>query len=107
MPKKGGKTGGGAGGGDKRLQMFAAINKQKLEGVRWSFLYGGQQVSTRNDEGLTPLMVCAMENKNRALDNVRESFTFAQAFAPVGTSWSRSLPLDLGDLGSSVVETGR
>lgn len=72
MPKKGGKSGGGGGGGggDKRLQMFAAINKQKLEGVRWSFLYGGQQVSTRNDEGMTPLMVCATENKNRALDNV-------------------------------------
>eukprot|EP01051_Picozoa_sp_SAG22_P012901 SAG22_NODE_1387_length_4524_cov_2.915028_5_plen_84_part_00 len=79
MPKKGGKSGGGGGGGgggsggggDKRLQMFAAINKQKLDGVRWSFLYGGQQVSTRNDEGMTPLMVCASENKNRALDTVR------------------------------------
>eukprot|EP01050_Picozoa_sp_SAG11_P018400 SAG11_NODE_2773_length_2988_cov_1.602977_2_plen_276_part_00 len=74
MPKKGGKSGGGGsgGGGDKRLQMFAAVRKQKLEGVRWSFLYGGQQVSTRDDEGLTPLMVCALENKVRSLDSILE-----------------------------------
>ena len=75
MPKKGvGKGGGGGGGGgDKRLQMFDVIKKPKLEGVRWSFLYGGQQVSTRDDEGLTPLMVCALDNKHRAMDNILEN----------------------------------
>jgi leucine-rich repeat protein SHOC2 len=67
MPKK-----PGGGGGDKRLAFFDAIRKQKLETVRWSLRYGGQQVHTRDDDNMTCLMVCAAEGKPRALDEILE-----------------------------------
>lgn len=68
MPKK---PGGGV-GGDKRLAFFDAIRKQKLETVRWSLRYGGQQVHTRDDDNMTCLMVCAAEGKPRSLDEILE-----------------------------------
>ena len=68
MPKKG----GAAPTGDKRLGFFAAIEKQKLETVRWSMLHGGQFVSTRNDDNETCLHVCAQDGKDRALGEILE-----------------------------------
>ena len=67
MPKK-----GAAPTGDKRLGFFAAIEKQKLETVRWSMLHGGQFYNTRNDENETCLHVCAMNGKDRALGEILE-----------------------------------
>jgi leucine-rich repeat protein SHOC2 len=67
MPKKAGQV-----GGDKRLAFFDAIRKQKLETVRWSMRHGAQQVSTRDDDNMTCLMVCAAEGKPRSLDEILE-----------------------------------
>jgi hypothetical protein len=71
MPKKGGGGGSAAPAGDKRYGFFAAIDKQKLETVRWSMLHGGQFVHTRNDDNQTCLMVCAEDGKPRSLSEVR------------------------------------
>lgn len=72
MPKKGGGGSGSAPSGDKRLAFFDAMRKQKLETVRWSMRHGGQQVSTRDDDNMTCLMVCAYEGKSRSLGEILE-----------------------------------
>jgi Ankyrin repeats (many copies) len=82
------------GGGDRRQQFLTAVKNQarghrkshmgcgqtlcscpslplsppqKLDAVRWALTYGGQSVSTRDDDGYTAIHLAAAHNKPKAL----------------------------------------
>jgi len=43
------------------------VAPQKLDAVRWALTYGGQSVSTRDDDGYTAIHLAAAHNKPKAL----------------------------------------
>ena len=51
----------------KRDQFLTACRNQKLDTVRWGLGAGGQSPGTRDDEGMTPIMICAARNLHKAL----------------------------------------
>ena len=61
----------------KRDQFLNACRNSKLDTVRWGLGAGGQTPGTRDDDGVTAIMLCALANKHKALqmllDNCRRS----------------------------------
>jgi leucine-rich repeat protein SHOC2 len=51
----------------KRDKFLEACSKEKLDTVRWSLGAGGQSPSARDADGYTAIMLCAMNNKHKAL----------------------------------------
>ena len=51
----------------KKDQFLTACRNQKLDTVRWGIGAGGQQPSSRDENGFTALMICASLNKHKAL----------------------------------------
>ena len=51
----------------KKDQFLTACRNQKLDTVRWGINAGGQQPSSRDENGMTALMICASLNKHKAL----------------------------------------
>jgi Leucine-rich repeat (LRR) protein len=60
--------GGKAGGGDKRTQFFAAVEKEDLKALRYFMLHSGLEVgSLHDDEERTPIQICAALNLHKGL----------------------------------------
>lgn len=60
--------GGKAGGGDKRTQFFAAVEKEDLKALRYFMLHSGLEVgSLHDDEERTPIQICASLNLHKGL----------------------------------------
>lgn len=60
--------GGKAGGGDKRTQFFAAVEKEDLKALRYFMLHSGLEVgSLHDDEERTPIQICASFNLHKGL----------------------------------------
>ena len=61
------KRKGGGGGGDKKAAFWDAIANQKLPTIRWSLLNAGVEPTTRNEDGLTSMMLAITAGKDKSL----------------------------------------
>ena len=69
-PKRRSGGGGRGGGGDKKAAFWDAIANQALPTIRWSLLNAGVAPATRNEDGLTSMMIAVLNGRERSLKEI-------------------------------------